>query len=126
MREIGNVAGTVMKKDTPLVKFVVERGEPIEVELLQQTDLPFEFRCLEPKAAIMEFLDDRVVPETRIGLDKVLKEAGIPYFSMDAILRYGHGVACDDQYWIRFPGETITWIELLKEKGLENNKHFNY
>ena len=51
--------------------------------------------------ALMYFLDDRVVPETRIGLQEYLDRAGLVTFNFERIIRYTKGRDITDKYWVR-------------------------
>lgn len=110
MRRICNLSGTIMWKDVPIIEFSIVRGIP-KCKRLSSEHLPIEFRSrVTDEEALLLFLDERVVPETRIGLKDALKNAGIPYFSMDAILRKFHGCCYEDSYWLRFE-ESEQWCD---------------
>ncbi len=114
MRRFSNIAGTVMRKNIPLINFEIRRGEVVQCDLLSD-DLPLEFNCpLSKEQALEFFLDDRVIPETRIGLQEELNRVGIPYFDMDMIIRYNCGCSIQDDYWIRFPDKEQDFYELQR------------
>ena len=115
MRRFSDIAGTVMRKNTPIIDFEIKRGDVVKCELLVNDGLPIEFRFPQPKErALALFLDDRVVPETRIGLQKELKKVGILYFDMDMILHYNCGFSIQDDFWVRFPDREQDFYELQR------------
>lgn len=112
MRRFSNLEGTLMEKDVSLVSFCIERGEVKYCNILSK-DLPLEFLGGLPKeTALLIFLDDRVVPETRIGLEEDLKRVGIPYFNPDLLLKFNNGFSIEDHYWIRFRSGVQTYQQL--------------
>lgn len=114
MREFGNLKGEVLFLNKVLFNFEIERGELIHYNIVCREHLPYEFRlCKSESKAIMFFLDDRVVPETRIGLSEDLKRAGIPYFDMDMIIQRSNGFSLEDYYWVRFKEGIQTWEDLI-------------
>ena len=58
-------------------------------------------------------MDDRVLPETRIGIQADLKYAGIPYFDPTMIIKYSNGFSFEDNYWVRFSDGARTWDDLI-------------
>lgn len=115
MKSFRNLEGYLMKKDTKLLYFKFRRGTLEKIEVYEQPPL-LEFKMLSPSEAIHLTLDDRVTPETRIGLSKDLERVGIPYYDVQLILEYTHGFNILDDYWIKFPGETLDWATLCKQK----------
>lgn len=98
-----SIKGYIMENDVPLVRFAYHRGTLMEVELLRdRKELPYEYKlCDSDFLATDLFLEDRVVPPTRQGLEKELKKAGIPYYSPVNMLKHNAGVSVGDDYWIK-------------------------
>ena len=122
MRCFRNLTGTIMLCDEELVKFKIVEGGVTVVQKLSD-NLPYEFKSkLSDEQAVLYFLDDRVVPETRIGLQKELEQAGIPYFDADKILMYNNGNTVTDKYWVKFQTGPQSYKEMrdkvFKKKSL--------
>ena len=47
----------------------------------------------------MDFVEDRVMPQSRYSIE---------------ILKYNHGLCTDDEIWIRFDGEEVNYDEEIK------------
>ena len=115
MKSFGNLTGTFMKKDSPQIEFRFRRGELVEFSVINKPD-SYEFRYAPEEKAFLLMMSDRLVPDTRIGIQKDLEKVGIPYYDPQLILEYTHGFSITDDYWIKLSGEDITWDELLKQK----------
>ena len=100
MRSFGNLSGTVMENDTECIEFEFKRGELTKINVIKKPNL-FEFDTMPPKKALLYFLDDRVVPESRIGLQEYLDNAGLGFFNFERIIRYTKGRDITDNYWIK-------------------------
>lgn len=128
MREFRNLEGEVLFLNKKLFDFKIERGELIEHNIVCREHMPYEFRFdISEQEAIMLFLDDRVLPETRIGLSEDLKKAGIPYFDMDMIIKRSNGFSLEDFYWVRFATGVQTWEDLVYQhfgKAPENKNDY--
>lgn len=125
MIRVNNLSGTIMFEDNELVKFRVERGEVVFVSVIGTENIPYEFSLYKtPEYALLMFLDDRVVPETRIGLQKDLAIAGISYYDPDAILHLNHGACVSDKYWIQFDGDSYKFKEI--QTAMFNNWGFRF
>lgn len=114
MFRISNLDGWIMNKDEEVARITIERGELLQYKILSK-NLPVEFLIRDSESeAIMDFLEDRVVPSTRIGITNELKAIGIPYYDPTLILNYNHGISFDDTFWIRFVGEQLSYAEIHK------------
>ena len=115
MMEFGSFSGTIMIDNTELVHFEMHKGNVKECTILAEKLVPYEYRiCDDVKRATWFFLEDRVVPSTRIGIDEDLKKVGLPYYDPTMLLKFNHGYCVSDHYWIRFDGENLTYEELKK------------
>lgn len=126
MRAIRDLKGTVYRLNKPLIDFEIERGQTTTLDFLDTENLPYEFIQKNKYTALLAFLDDRVCPDTRIGLQKDLERVGISYFSLDEILKYSNGYSVQDYYWIRFGDGVQSWEELVHHKydGLKACENF--
>ena len=114
MRRFRDLSGEVLFFNESVFTFNIVRGELIDYCITGREFLPYEFRlCKSERDAIMFFLDDRVLPETRIGIQEDLKYAGIPYFDMTMIIKYSNGFSFEDNYWVRFSEGIQTWDDLI-------------
>lgn len=53
---------------------------------------------------IEDFYRERVVPETRYDIKRVLRlEFGMVYYNAEELCRKSRGLMVDDTYWVRFP-----------------------
>lgn len=113
-----NLSGTIMWKDEPLVNFIIERGEVTDCEIVAECrpHLPFEFQIgTSNERALLLFLEDRVTPSTRIGLQKDLQLSGLSYYDPTAILRYNKGWNVSDYYWVRTDDDSDMAFADVKE-----------
>lgn len=117
-----NLSGTIMWKDEPLVEFIIERGEVTECEIIayHRYHLPFEFQVKTSKErAVLLFLEDRVTPSNRIGLQRDLRLSGLDYYDPTTILKYNKGWNVSDYYWVRTddnPNITFDGVKRLARK----------
>lgn len=113
--EFGTFSGYIMQEDNALVQFQMEKGSVVSCRILDKDHVPYEFRlCDNPRRAAWFFLEDRVVPSTRIGIDEDLKKVGLPYYDPTLLLKFNHGYSVSDRYWIRFEGEKLTYAQLVE------------
>ena len=124
-----NLSGTIMWKDEPLVNFIIERGEVTKCEIVaeRRSHLPFEFQIgTSNERAVLLFLEDRVTPSTRIGLQKDLQLSGLGYYDPTTILRYNKGWNVSDFYWVMTDDDSdMTFAgvkELAHKHHIECNK----
>lgn len=123
MDGIRNLSGTVMRRNERLVRFRVEDYAVAECELLTDpANCPVEFLLAETKErALYLYLEERLPPETRIGLQETLQAAGIPYYDPERIIRYSRGYNVSDKEWIQLEGEHYTF-EQIEERALTGSR----
>lgn len=100
---LGNLAGIIMSGSKQLVRFKFVKDQLQYCQLLCSDDklLPFEFwGGDDSEKAVRNFFFYRIVPDTRINIEKDLKEIGIDYYDPEAIIRYQKGRCVDDDYWV--------------------------
>ena len=108
----GNLGGTIMFRNTPVLNFKFYRGAlkvltplvPHESKLL-----PPEFYLMKNSEALYSFLEDQVTPCTRIGIDEELKKTPIQYYNPERMLRYSHGISVENRYWISQDDDISCW-----------------
>ena len=71
--------------------------------------------------ALLSYLEDRLPPETRTGLQWYLLAAGIPYYDPEQIIKYSHGYNVSDMEWIQLEGENYTFKE-IEERAVRESK----
>lgn len=112
-----------MRKDKHLVKFTVKDYVVIHCEILADVkECPVEFWWAKtPEDALLLYLEERLPPETRIGLSKTLRAAGIPYYDPERIIKYSHGYNVSDKEWIQLEGEHYNFNE-IEERALRKSR----
>lgn len=102
MFNLGNLQGTIMLEDTPLVlfKFVKDRLVYKNQLSFNSAILPFEFKKCVNEEMIRNFFYFRITPETRIGLEEDMKKHGIEYYDPETLIRYQKGRTFADAYWL--------------------------
>lgn len=123
MDSIRNLSGVLMRKDIPLVKFSVEDYVVTECEILTGIEnCPVEFRWAKTsEQALLLYLEDRLPPETRIGLHKTLIAAGMPYYDPEKIIKYSHGYNVSDKEWIQLDGENYSFNG-IEERAVKKSR----
>ena len=123
MDGIRNLSGIIMRRDDPLVDFTVQDYVVVQCELLSEVKkCPVEFLWARTKEeALQLYLKDRLPPETRIGLQRTLQAAGIPYYDPEKIIKYSHGYNVSDKEWIQLRGENYTFAE-IEERAVRESK----
>lgn len=103
-----------MHKDEP-VAFVrlSEDKKQVDIQKLVPDSLkqPFCGNKLDLER-VYNFLKDRCYEDGRSDLKDILKEAGLTYNNPWKWMKITHGVTYEDLFWIRFPGETLTWKDV--------------
>ena len=91
-----------MKETLPIVRFRYDGGTLVEAEILaSRKDLPIEYKCSVSDLRATElFMDDRVVPASRQGLQEELERIGLKYYGPELLLRHNKGVSIEDNYWV--------------------------
>lgn len=101
---LGNLGGTIMRGDRPLLQFKFKRGQLVYCESVctELKLLPFEFAtgALDAKT-LKNFFGYRIVPETRQGLQEKLAASSIEYYDAERIIRLQAGRCIDDLFWLR-------------------------
>lgn len=117
MHGFNDIVGFIMNEDEPVVSIKLINGILQECNILgTRANLPPEFWLCDCKERAFElFIQDRVPPATRIGINEDVKRVGLPYYDKELLLRFQHGYAVDDPYWIKFEDDEIGTYEQLKQ-----------
>lgn len=109
--KVGNLGGTIYFDSIPLVRFKFIKGSLVFSELLNTNHvLPFEFEDMGiNEESIIKFFDERITPDTRIGIHERLKETPIEYYYPERIIRYSSGRCIHDRYWLECDDDEACW-----------------
>ena len=61
---------------------------------------------------VYQFLKDRCYEDGRGDLQEILAQAGMSSNDPWEWVKHSHGVTYEDFWWIRFPGEQLTWKDV--------------
>ena len=61
---------------------------------------------------ILNILEGRCWPRNRENIDDLLKACGLDHYDVIGIIRATHGRMYNDQVWIRFEGEDLTYDDI--------------
>lgn len=65
---------------------------------------------------VAEILEGRCWPRNRANIDELLHACGLKEYDVMGIIRATHGCMYNDQVWIRFEGETLTYDDVNLRK----------
>ena len=105
---------TVMHKDEPVaIVRLSEDKKKVEIQKLIPDCIrqPFCGNKLDLER-VYNSLKDRCYEDGRSDLKEILNQAGLTYNNPWKWMKITHGVTYEDLFWIRFPGETITWKDV--------------
>ena len=79
-------------------------------------------RCLFPYEEtdsyhVAEILEGRCWPRNRDNIDDLLKACGLKSYDVMGIIKVTHGRMYNDQVWIRFEGEELSYNDFSLRKG---------
>lgn len=105
---------TVMHKDEPVA--IVELSEDkrkVNIRKLIPDGIrqPFSGNKLDLER-VYNFLKNRCYEDGRADLDEILGQEGLTYNNPYKWVKITHGVTYEDLFWIRFPGESLTWEDV--------------
>lgn len=117
MIRLGNLGGTVMFRDIPILSFKFVDDMLESCQLLSDKYLPFEFADHKiDEYLIRLFWDSRIVPETRIGLKEDLEDMGLPYYIPECIIRIQNGRTYGDSFWLMCDNDNKCWEDINYDK----------
>ncbi len=90
-----------------------------EIKVTNFTDnvLDKPFGNLEPTIDDLDdFFEEHIIDRNRFDIKEVLKYNGLDFYDPEAIARISHGRTTDNNYWMRFDDEDLTWEKLLESE----------
>lgn len=114
--------GTLMNLNRPLGEVYIDEHGDVEFRLIELSPCyyPYEMRNHQDTRTFRNFIQARVTPITRQGLQEELSSLGYGTYSIPAILLTTNGRDCSDVYWIRFFWGPQTWEEAWGALGVEH------
>lgn len=109
---------TIMKKDIPQMKVSWDdklsiKSEWLTDDWLHSFILPQMYPENITMGKMLDWLETRTVPRTRIGLEYLLRDLyKIDEYSPLLMTRLDHGVLYGDFTWIKWDGEDITYDDI--------------
>jgi len=76
-----------------------------------RTHVPFCFQNVSMEN-LYDFLESRCMPKDRTCLEQYLKDLNLDEYNPYKIVRITHGVMWEDNLWLKFPDETVTWEDV--------------
>ena len=86
-----------------------------QVEIKKYSSIFYKQPFLSDKHDIMyvyDFLKSRCYEDGRSDLKEILAAAGMQHNDPWQWVKLTHGATYDDFWWVKFPGETITWKDV--------------
>lgn len=105
---------TVMCMDKPVANVEIsDDKKTVKIEKLIPDSIlqPFSGKKQDIER-VYQFLKGRCYEDGRADLKEILNQAGLKNNNPWEWMKITHGVTYEDTYWIRFPGETLTWKEV--------------
>lgn len=105
---------TIMHQDEPVAEIYVS-GDKTETKIrklipdgIKQPFSGNTYNILR----LYRFLKDRCYEDCRYDLPDILEEANMESNNPWEWIKVSHGVTYEDFFWIRFPGEDLTWKDV--------------
>lgn len=108
-----------------MVFTVMHMNEPVAVVELSDDKKKVDIKKLVPDSIkqpfsgskldlerVYNFLKGRCYEDGRSDLNEILRQAGLTYNNPWEWVKITHGVTYEDLFWVRFPGEVITWEDV--------------
>lgn len=112
---IRNLEATIMYKDEPVVYFKVKDKVLLEFKRLSEEHIPGWFLLDgDNYFALQEFFEDRTVPDYQMMSREYVRDVGLPFYDFEKIVKMVHSWKGTDYYWIRYPGEDLTYAQVSK------------
>jgi len=105
-------AFTVMNKDRKITDVEIKNNKVNVIKYSMQMDeQPFYGGPVDLERVYL-FLESRCMDRNRDCLDEYLDWLGLDEYNPYKIVKKTHGVMWEDFFWLRFPGEDITWKDV--------------
>lgn len=109
----------VMCRDVEVASFEVdyEMSSVLNYQIYDNSEpiaLPFPTNC-DDKPTFIDFLTyvyEHITPESRENIDEILDFYGLTAYDPIAFIHCTHGVMAEDDEWVRFDDEQITFAEV--------------
>lgn len=107
---------TLMNMNTPVLDFVYNKEQRTvpAIELTGSISRAPVGACHEPgkpdRIALSQWIEERYIPENRIGIEELLKQAGCS--TPDALLFKTLGLNLTDSFWFKPAGQDIDWHDI--------------
>lgn len=112
---IRNLEATIMYKDEPVVYFKVKDKVLLEFKRLSEEHIPGWFLLDgDNYFALQEFFEDRTVPDYQMMSREYVRDVGLPFYDFEKIVKMVHSWKGTDYYWIKYPGEDLTYAQVSK------------
>lgn len=113
-----------MNHDRPLASVCIGENGFYSAKRIEQNGIYFPFEMMDSCSGytLRRFIEARITPKSRQGIQEDLEEAGIGRYSVPAILIASNGRDCSDPFWIRFETGPQTWKEVWEAIGVYNKK----
>ncbi|MCD8014525.1 MAG: hypothetical protein LUG99_15385 [Lachnospiraceae bacterium] len=105
-------AFTVMNKNKKIADVSIVNNEVnVKKYSMQADEQPFYGGPMDLER-IYRFLESRCMDRNRDCLEEYLNWLGLDEYNPYDIVKKTHGVMWEDFFWLKFPGETITWKDV--------------
>lgn len=108
-----------MWKDTCTAKLVFDvHKKEIKFENFHTNPLlvPFGVKTSATWNNFTSFMEERVFPSTRANVRQLLKLLDVPYYDPYLIICKTRGIMMNDNFWIKFENEVITFEDIKNIK----------
>lgn len=110
---LGNLGGTIMCGDRPILRFKFVRDQLSDIEIydVNTRPVPFEFSFDKKigEQEIRDFFDARITPDTRIRINELLAKTPVKYYDPERIIRYNSGKCIHDPFWVDCDDDKTCW-----------------
>ena len=125
MLSFHDLKGTIMYGNEQIAYFELDGGEVVKCKRLGNVRHVWEFtHGVSDEEAVLEFLEDRVTPDTRIGIHDDIKRAGIPYYDGKLMIEYNNGNSAMDTFWIKLETGPQTYEDMIEIRKKHNKEIF--
>ena len=100
-----------------VIKVNFEAGEVLQENHIDMLDFQFMGKADLTIDNVFLFLEDRCFEKGRADEQEQLESLGLERYDPESICRATHGIMCDDDFWIRFDDEDLTYKDIAKIKG---------
>ncbi len=113
MTGIVEINFSIMYKDEKVADILIRGNRKISIA--KYTNEYYKQPFLSSKINlfyIYDFIQSRCYEDQRADLKRILDQAGLTHNDPWSWIKLTHGVTYDDFWWIKFPGETLSWEDV--------------